>query len=150
MNAPVLRQMAALRSLPTERLKAMWEELNGGAAPPYNRAFLVKRLGYRLQELAFGGLSAEAERRLDELAEGLDSKPARTRAREGAAPVTGTKLIREWQGVMEEVTVLAEGFEWRGRRYKSLSAVARAITGTRWNGPLFFGLRKHGKQGGTP
>jgi hypothetical protein len=61
------------------------------------------------------------------------------------APVVGTKLIREWQGVMQEVTALADGYEWQGRRYQSLSAVARAITGTRWNGPLFFGLRKHGK-----
>jgi hypothetical protein len=56
-------------------------------------------------------------------------------------PVEGTQLIREWRGVEQKVTVLADGFEWEGRRYKSLSAVARAITGTRWNGPMFFGLR---------
>jgi hypothetical protein len=57
------------------------------------------------------------------------------------APVAGTQLIREWRGVEHKVTVLVDGFEWEGRRYKSLSAVARAITGTQWNGPLFFGLR---------
>jgi hypothetical protein len=56
-------------------------------------------------------------------------------------PVVGTQLIREWRGIEHRVTVLADGFEWEGRRYKSLSAVTRAITGTRWNGPVFFGLR---------
>jgi hypothetical protein len=56
-------------------------------------------------------------------------------------PVVGTRLIREWRGVEQRGTLLADGFEWEGRRYKSLSAVARAITGTRWNGPVFFGLR---------
>ena len=58
-------------------------------------------------------------------------------------PVAGTRLIREWQGVEHCATVLDDGFEYQGRRYKSLSAIARAITGTRWNGPLFWGLRNH-------
>ena len=59
-------------------------------------------------------------------------------------PVVGTQLIREWRGVEHKVTVLVDGFEWEGRRYKSLSAVARAITGTRWNGLTFFGVKRHG------
>jgi hypothetical protein len=59
-------------------------------------------------------------------------------------PVVGTQLIREWRGFQHKVTVLADGFEWEGRRYKSLSAVARAITGTRWNGLTFFGVKRHG------
>ena len=65
--------------------------------------------------------------------------------RRAAYEAVGTQLIREWRGVEHKVTVLLDGFEWEGRRYKSLSAVARAITGTRWNGPVFFGFR-----GGKP
>ena len=144
MTTAILTQVAALPAMPTDKLKAMWRELTGTEPPPYNRTFLVKRLAYRLQELAFGGLSSQAERRLDDLADELDGKK-KPRPKDMTAPIAGTKLIREWQGVQHEVTALAEGFEWQGRRYQSLSAVARAITGTRWNGPLFFGLRKHGK-----
>ncbi len=144
MTTAILTQVAALPAMPTDKLKAMWRELTGTEPPPYNRTFLVKRLAYRLQELAFGGLSAQAERRLDDLADELDGKK-KPKPKDMTAPIAGTKLIREWQGVLHEVTALAEGFEWQGRRYQSLSAVARAITGTRWNGPLFFGLRKHGK-----
>ena len=75
----------------------------------------------------------------------LDGKK-KPKAKDITAPIVGTKLIREWQGVLHEVTALADGYEWQGRRYKSLSAIARAITGTRWNGPLFFGLRSHSKK----
>jgi Protein of unknown function (DUF2924) len=144
MTTAILTQVAELPTLPTPKLKAMWRELTGTEPPPYNRTFLVKRLAYRIQELAFGGLSMQAERRLDDLVDELDGKK-KPKAKDMTAPIVGTKLIREWQGVMQEVTALADGFEWQGRRYQSLSAVARAITGTRWNGPLFFGLRKHGK-----
>ena len=147
MTNALLTQIAGLPVLPTPRLREMWRELTGTEPPPYNRTFLVRRLAYRLQELAFGGLSAKAERRLDDLIDELDN-PKKAKPRDLTTPVTGTKLIREWQGVMHEVTALAEGFEWHGRRFNSLSAVARAITGTRWNGPLFFGLRRAGKLGG--
>ncbi len=144
MTTAILTQVAALPAMHTDKLKAMWRELTGTEPPPYNRTFLVKRLAYRLQELAFGGLSPQADRQLDDLADELDGKK-KPKPKDMTAPIAGTKLIREWQGVLHEVTALAEGFEWQGRRYQSLSAVARAITGTRWNGPLFFGLRKHGK-----
>jgi hypothetical protein len=144
MTNAILIQVTELPTMPTPTLKALWRDLNGTEPPPYNRTFLVKRLAYRIQELAFGGLSVKAERRLDDLIDELDGKK-KSKPKDMTAPVIGTKLIREWQGVMQEVTALADGFEWQGRRFKSLSAVARAITGTRWNGPLFFGLRKHGK-----
>ena len=144
MTAAVLAQVAALPGMPTDKLKAMWRELNGTEPPPYNRTFLVKRLAYRLQELAFGGLSPQAHARLDDLADELDGKK-KPKPKDRSTPVSGTRLVREWQGVMHEVTVLTDGFEWQGRRYKSLSVIARTITGTRWSGPLFFGLRKHGK-----
>ncbi len=65
--------------------------------------------------------------------------------RKGDRPIVGTRLIREWQGIEHTVTVLADGYEYQGRPYRSLSAIARAITGTRWNGPLFFALRPYGR-----
>ena len=81
-------------------------------------------------------------RRLEQLGEQLDGGDVAVRRRRAEErPIAGTKLIREYQGVMQQVTVLQDGYEWRGRPYKSLSAIARAITGTRWNGLVFFGLK---------
>jgi len=81
-------------------------------------------------------------KRLETLGEQLDGgNITLRRIRADLKPITGTKLIREWQGVEHTVTVLADGYEWQGRPYRSLSAVARAITGTRWNGWIFFGLK---------
>ena len=144
MSESVLAQLTALEKTPTADLKKMWQELMGTPPPPYNRVFLVKRLSYRVQELAFGGLSKEAEHQLDDLVDELDGKK-KPKPKDMSAPIVGTRLIREWQGVLQEVTTLSDGYEWQGRAYKSLSAVARAITGTRWNGRIFFGMRKHGK-----
>jgi Protein of unknown function (DUF2924) len=144
MNNSVLAQLAALPEKSTAELKRLWRDLYDREPPPYNKPFLVKRLAYRVQELAYGGLSARAEAKLDRL---IAEEEARLNGKlpknRGDRPIAGTRLIREWQGVEHTVTVLADGFEYQGRRYKSLSAIARAITGTRWNGPAFFGLRNH-------
>jgi hypothetical protein len=112
--------------------------------PPFNRRYLESRLAYRIQELAYGGLKPETVKRLKELGDELEAgaAPSRRRRQDGL-PIVGTRLIREWQGVEQIVTVTADGFEWQGRPYKSLSAIARAITGTRWNGWSFFGLKNH-------
>jgi len=103
------------------------------------------RLAYRIQELAYGGLKLETIRRLERLGEELDGGDRKKRGirADRDRPITGTRLLREWQGVEQVVTVTADGFEWQGRPYKSLSAIARAITGTRWNGWVFFGLKNH-------
>ena len=94
--------------------------------------------------MAYGGLSARGEAKLKELIEEEDRRVrGKAPMRKGDRPIVGTRLIREWQGVEHCATVIDGGFEYQGRRYKSLSAIARAITGTRWNGPLFFGLRNH-------
>ncbi len=139
MTDSVAAQVAALPKMPTPELKQMWRELFDNEPPGFNRSYLISRLAYRIQELAYGGLKRATRVKLDALADAVDPKVARKRVVD--RPVAGTQLIREWRGVEHTVTVLADGFEWEGRRYKSLSAVARAITGTRWNGPLFFGLR---------
>lgn len=91
-----------------------------------------------------GGLKPETIRRLEQLGEELDGGDRKkSRIRADLKPITGTRLLREWQGVEHVVTVTTDGFEWQGRPYKSLSAIARAITGTRWNGWVFFGLKNH-------
>ena len=144
MHDSALAQVAALPEKSTAELKQLWRELYDREPPPYNRPFLVKRLAYRIQELAFGGLSARAEAKLSELIEEEDRRvKGKQPLRKGDLPIVGTRLIREWQGVEHCVTVLTDGYEYAGRPYRSLSAVARSITGTRWNGPLFWGLRNY-------
>ncbi|OHC75216.1 MAG: hypothetical protein A3G18_06650 [Rhodospirillales bacterium RIFCSPLOWO2_12_FULL_58_28] len=146
MNDTVLARVAALKETPTPALKKLWQELYGKEPPPYNRRFLESRLAYRIQELAYGGLKPETVRRLEYLAEDMDGGDVVKRKRPANdRPISGTRLVREWQGVEHYVTVLDNGFEYQGRPYKSLSAIARAITGTRWNGPVFFGVRRSGR-----
>ncbi|MCR0985278.1 DUF2924 domain-containing protein [Roseomonas pecuniae] len=140
--ADVLGRLAALKGTPTAGLKQQWRELFGKEPPPFNRAYLVSRLAYRIQELAYGGLKPETRARLEALGEQLDGgNVVLRRIRADSRPLAGTRLIREWQGVEHAVTVLQDGFEYEGRPYRSLSAVARHITGTRWNGWTFFGLK---------
>lgn len=139
---PIPARLAALKAMSAPDLKAQWRELFDAEPPLYNRRFLESRLAYRIQELAYGGLKPETVRRLERLGEELDGGKRDTRRiRADIRPIAGTRLIREWQGVEHAVTVTADGFEWQGRPYKSLSAIARAITGTRWNGWVFFGLK---------
>ena len=138
----VLARIAALKVLPINTLKQQWRDLFETEPPPYNRRFLEHRLAYRIQELAYGGLKPQTIERLRALAEDLDGgDPARRRQPAKDRPIAGTRLIREFQGVEHCVTVRDEDFEYQGRPYKSLSAIARAITGTRWNGLIFFGLK---------
>ena len=140
--ADVLGRLAALKTAPTPALKRQWRELFGAEPPPYNRRFLESRLSYRVQELAYGGLKPETIARLEALGERLDGGNITVRRIRGDdRPIAGTRLVREYQGVEHVVTVMRDGFEYQGRPYRSLSAVARAITGTRWNGWAFFGIR---------
>jgi Protein of unknown function (DUF2924) len=143
MTQSVVSRLTALKITPTPGLKALWRELFGKEPPPYNRRYLSDRLAYRIQELAFGGLKPETVERLDALADQLDvggrvrkrMRPTKDR------PIAGTRLIREWKGIEHSVTVHDAFYEYLGRRYQSLSVIARLITGTRWNGWIFFGLK---------
>jgi Protein of unknown function (DUF2924) len=138
----VLAQLAALKSAPIGALKAKWRELFETEPPPYNRRFLEHRLAYRIQELIYGGLKPETRARLRSIAEQVDGGGRAKRVKAGGdRPISGTRLVRQYQGVEHCVTVRDEDFEYQGRPYKSLSAIARAITGTRWNGWIFFGLK---------
>lgn len=142
MSETVLARLAALKTTPTPDLKRQWRDLFETEPPPYNRRFLESRLAYRIQELAYGGLKPETVERLEALGQQLDGgNMVLRRIRTEEKPISGTRLIREWQGAEHCVTVRDHDYEYQGRPYKSLSAVARAITGTRWNGWVFFGLK---------
>jgi hypothetical protein len=142
MTDPVLARLAELKTMAIPDLKAKWRQLFGSEAQTPNRRHLESRLAYRIQELAYGGLKPQTVERLRKLGEQLDGgNVALRRRRDNGLPIAGTRLIRQWQGVEHTVTVLGDAYEWQGRSYKSLSSVARAITGTRWNGWVFFGLK---------
>ena len=142
MNDPVLARLTALKTTPTPKLREQWRLLFDNEPPPFNRKYIENRLAYRIQELAYGGLKPETIRRLEKLGEELDGGKVNVRKRPANdRPVSGTRLIRDYQGVEHCVTVRDNDFEYQGRPYKSLSAVARAITGTQWNGLAFFGLK---------
>lgn len=142
MTNPVLARLAELKTMGIPALKSKWRELFGTDATTCNRRHLESRLAYRIQELAYGGMKPHTIERLRMLGEQLDGGSVAVRRRRNTGlPIAGTRLIREWQGVEHTVTVLREAYEWQGRPYKSLSSVARAITGTRWNGWVFFGLK---------
>lgn len=152
MTAPsIAQQVAALQKLPVPELLVEYEHLHG--APPHckNRVWLWRRCAWRLQELAFGGLPDDAKARLEDLIAEVVIPPAgeaerlrRAKAKRGLAP--GSVLTRVWHGQQMTVRVLDGHFEWDGKPYKSLSAVARAITGQAWSGNLFFGLRGRSKR----
>ena len=145
-DASVVAQLTALRRMSVVELKQRWETLFGTPAPNNSRSSLEVRLGNRIQELMLGGLSRDTRRVLDLLVKELEGKNSRKAIMtDPRKPIPGTRLLREWDGAEHSVTVLRDGFDWQGRKFKSLSAVARAITGTQWNGYRFFGLREAGR-----
>jgi hypothetical protein len=142
-DASVIAQLTALKQMTVVELKTKWAAIFDAPAPNNSRAYLELRLGYRIQELTSGGLSRETRRTLELLADEVEGRIGRKAIiADSRNPVVGARLIREWNGVEHTITVMRDGFNWQGRKFKSLSAVARAITGTQWNGYRFFGLRE--------
>jgi hypothetical protein len=137
-------EIAALPKMNLTQLQAKWRSaLKQTPSPHVRKQLLVPLLAYKLQEQTYGGLKPEVKRRLRELTNGFHRNSTKTSAQR-ADPLRikpGTRLIRQWEGKTHYVTVGEAGFEYNGEHYKSLSAIARLITGTRWSGPLFFGLK---------
>ena len=133
--------LARLEAADLPSLETRWRRAFGRPSPAgLPRGLLVRALAYRLQADALGDLDRESVRALDRMAgqgEGAEVIPMP----DARGSQQGTVLVREWQGVMHSVMVMSDGYAWNGTAYRSLSEVARAITGTRWNGPRFFGLR---------
>jgi hypothetical protein len=140
-NAVNTEALSRLPELDLGELRRQWRSLyKTPASPNLSRELLVRAVAYRMQELGRGGLRPEPQRQLLRIAQQFkETGEATIRARPALKP--GTRLMREWQGRSYDVLVLDDGFSWQGRRYRSLSAIARKITGTAWSGPLFFGLK---------
>jgi hypothetical protein len=161
MAQNVGKQIAGLQGMGPAELRQKYRELFGEPSRSGNREFLVKRLAWRMQSLAEGGLSERARQRAAELARDADIRTTMPRAPAVTAappagvatinpgkrlPIPGTILTRRYHGQLIQVTVLPNGFEYEGRIYRSLSAVAKTVTGSHWNGRLFFGLTDGGNR----
>lgn len=135
------RKITTLTDLTTQQLRTEWRRLYRSPPPRLSRDLLVRTIAYRLQELAYGGLSKATQRRLIALTKEFQTN-------RGIAPDPGprvrpgARLVREWRGRTHTVVVTEDGFKYTGKTYSSLSKIAQAITGAHWSGPRFFGLNR--------
>ena len=135
----VSRRLEALSDLSPDELRKEWRRLYRSQPPRLSRDLLVRAIAYRIQELRCGGLSKATRRKLAALVQARRSDD--DIGREDAQRIrAGARLVREWNGRTHTITVEEEGFTYAGRSYRSLTAIAREITGARWSGPRFFGL----------
>ena len=157
----IIHTIADMKEMTVAQLREKYREVFGEDSTVSNKTHLWKKIAYRLQEIKHGGLSPEAQARLDELGKeapeqlfgkrkrreqaATDAAASAALSRDTRIPRVGTVLKRSYQGVEHSVIILPNGFEWEGRIYKSLSGIARQITGTGWNGYGFFGLLKGDK-----
>ncbi|APR98550.1 DUF2924 domain-containing protein [Wolbachia endosymbiont of Folsomia candida] len=140
MNASVEKEVLSLSSKTSQELRKMYETASKGKAPPYRREYFIRWISHWLQANAFGELSEKAAKKLDYLAEQM--KEGKKVSSENPLMAVGTKIIKEYHGEKHEVTVSGKKlFIYKGQPYKSLSAIANKITGTRWNGLVFFGVK---------
>jgi hypothetical protein len=138
MNKSIIRQVMDLEGKSLIEMKQLYNDIMPSPLKTHaSRDHLRPRLAYRLQELAFGGLSENAKSKLLKIAEGDNPKKFANHSN----LLAGTKICKEWNGTQYEVEVLKDGFEHKGRKFKSLSAIAKVITGTKWNGLKFFKVK---------
>jgi hypothetical protein len=136
----VLRQLTALKTMTRTELDDKWRDLYGYEPPRFRRVFLERRLAYRIQELFYGGLEPSVKKKLEEIASEAEGKKPKIRVEVNGKILSGTRFVREWNGKIYETIVRDDGFEYNGQMYRSLSAIATAITGTQWNGRKWWGL----------
>jgi hypothetical protein len=142
MPNPISERLASLAQLNKTELRDLWRQLLQAVPPPQiRRDLMVPILAYLIQEQAFGSLRPNSCMRLRQLAQAFETNPnARISSTPGIKP--GTRIVRQWKEQVHVVNVEEMGYEYKGARYESLSEIARLITGTRWSGPLFFGLKQ--------
>jgi len=136
MARSITRQIIDLQNKSSSEMRSLYRSLFDGPMP-YNASHLNLRtkIAYRMQELAIGGLGDDIKNKLEKIANEKGKRKYNNL-------MVGTKIHRRWNGVIYEVEILKDGFEYNGQKFKSLSAVANKITGTRWNGPKFFNLKQ--------
>jgi Protein of unknown function (DUF2924) len=141
------QRIVTLNELTPQQLRDEWRRLYRGQPPRLSRDLLIRTIAYRMQELAYGGLSKATQRKLDALTKELKGKGSIV-VTPGTSLRPGTRLVREWRGKTHTVAVAEDGFEYAGKTFPSLTKIAHTITGAHWSGPRFFGLiRKHASNG---
>lgn len=136
------REIAALGDLDLYELRARWLTFYHRPAPRFfRRDLLIRGIAYEMQAKVYGGLSVKIRRQLQKIAPAADNSASFAAADLPRRLRPGTRLVRAWKGVTHTVNVLEDGFEWQEKRYRSLSAIAKVISGTNWNGNTFFGLK---------
>jgi hypothetical protein len=147
MPDPIAKRLAELSTLNAEALQTLWKELfHSSPAPKLRRNLLIAILAHKIQEQKYGGLKAATRTRLRQLARTLETDP---NASVTSLPIfkPGTCLVREWQDQVHTVKIESDGYEYQDTHYKSLSHIARLITGTHRSGPAFFGIKKSAVEG---
>lgn len=145
MADDISSRVKQLPNMNTPALRDLWRQVFPNPPhPKMRRELMIPVLTYRIQEQAYGGLRSETLAKLRQLAREFERNPSATATMLRIKP--GTRIIREWDGDTHEVTVVRDGYSYRGQIYESLSAIARQITGTRWSGPVFFGLKSRPSQ----
>ncbi|WP_254229492.1 DUF2924 domain-containing protein [Wolbachia pipientis] len=136
----IRQEILSLTKKTSKELRKMYEIETGSKVPPYRREYFIKWLAYRMQEKVYGGLSEKATKQLDYLTE--EMRRGRKVVSENSSLTAGTRIVKKYRGEEHEVIVKGyNSFIYRGKPYKSLSAIANEITGTRWSGLAFFGLK---------
>lgn len=139
MSKTTLKQLSEIQNMSMSELQDVWLQYFNTEPPRFNRVNLERKIAYRIQELAYGGLSSETKAKLNRMKSG---SPTDLPARKRDLPPSGTIITREYNGVEHRVMVTEDGFIYQNMKYTNLSRIARVITGTTWSGPLFFGLKR--------
>jgi hypothetical protein len=143
MKSNISQQIVKLPSLSRQQLLDLWRKVYRRAAPSgIRRELIVPFLAYRMQEKVHGEPSRCSRAELRRIVRNLEKSGGSNESRSGPRIKSGTRLLRQWRGETHEVEVSKLGFEYRGTTYRSLSEIARNITGTRWSGPAFFGIKQ--------
>ena len=143
MDTNISSEIAGLAKLSRQQLLELWWKVYKKPAPAgFRREFLIPFISYRIQEIAYGGLKPATRSELRRIARGLEKDYSAPPLSVRSKAKRGTRFVRVWRGETHEATAVASGYEYRGKSYRSLSHIARLITGTQWSGPAFFGLRK--------
>jgi hypothetical protein len=142
-GSSIRQQLESLPKTDKTSLRRLWSQLfQKQPVPGMRPELMVRVLAHRLQEQEFGGLATSSSRRLHQLADAFAANPSTAIVATRPTIKPGTRLVRQWKDKVHVVEARTNGYEYKGTRYESLSEIARLITGTRWSGPLFFGLQK--------